>query len=83
MSTFNAREFLEDLETDHQLELKFKYAAPDDLDDVLEFAHHQGYDFDAEAFNVALQTYPKSRLARKFGQPNLRISPFERERPNE
>lgn len=83
MSTFHAREFLERLETDHRLQMRFNYAAPEDVDDVLDFARHEGYNFDEEAFTVALQTYPKSRLARQYGQPNLRISPFERERPTE
>ena len=79
MTILMAREFLERLEWDRHLQQEFVRAAPDDVDAVLEFAAQQDYDFDEEDFSVALQTFPKSRLAQKFDQ-HLRISPDERER---
>ena len=83
MSILTAREFLERLEWDRHLQQEFVRSSPDDVDGVLDFAGQHGYHFDEEAFSVALQTFPKSRLAQKFDSQGLRISPYEGERSTE
>ncbi len=80
MSLLTAQEFLERLERDPRLQKQFSRAAPDSASAILAFAAHHGYHFNADDFTVALQAFPKSRLAQQYAGPNLRISPYERER---
>jgi hypothetical protein len=80
MTVLRAREFLERLERDRHLQRQLEHAAPDDVHALVHFAGECGFHFDEEAFTVALQTFPKSRLAQKFDADRLRISPYERER---
>ena len=77
MPLLTAREFLERLERDSRFQKKFALAAPDNLDAILEFAAQQGYQFDEEDFTVALQAFPKSRLAHDYAGPRLRLKPNE------
>ena len=80
MSLLTAQEFIERLERDPKLQQQFALAAPDHVEAILDFAAHRGYHFSEEDFTVALQAFPKSRLAQDYAGPNLRISPYKRER---
>ena len=77
MSLLTAQEFLERLERDSKLQKQFAQAAPDDVESILDFAARQGYHFSEDDFTVALQAFPKSRLAREYAGPRLRIKPYE------
>jgi len=80
MSLLTAQEFLECLERDPKLQKQFALAAPANVVAILDFAAHHGYHFSPDEFTVALQAFPKSRLAQDYAGPKLRISPYERER---
>ena len=83
MSLLTAQEFLEYLERDHKLQKQFEHAAPDTIEAILDFAAQHDFHFSEDDFTVALQAFPKSRLAQEYAGPKLRISPYERERHSE
>ncbi|MEO8612338.1 MAG: Nif11-like leader peptide family natural product precursor [Chloroflexota bacterium] len=75
MSLLTAQEFLECLERDQKLQKHFALVAPATIESILDFAAHHGYHFSEDDFTVALQAFPKSRLAQKYAGPELRLSP--------
>jgi predicted ribosomally synthesized peptide with nif11-like leader len=77
MSLLTAQEFLERLERDRRLQKQFTQAAPDNVEAILDFAARHGYHFSEDDFTIALQAFPKSRLAREYAGPRLRIKPYE------
>lgn len=77
MSLLTAQEFIDALERDSWLQEQFEVEDPDDIESIVDFAAEHGYHFNEDEFTVALQAFPKSRLAQEYGRPSLRIVPYD------
>ena len=67
-NTAQAKEFIEALEQNSNLQAQFSIASPNNLDGVVDFANSKGYFVTREDLEAALKHYPTSSIVDQLRQ---------------